>query len=197
MPDPTTHRPRLGRRYALVALLFIVGVVLGPGILITTVFLTLSKFGDATKFDVPGGIDFRAEKAGRFIIWDETSGTIGNRSHASTPALPSGITVQVTQRNGAPIDVSPADGTTYTSGRTERRSVFRFDAPSTGEYHIQAAGDIAPRVFAVSPDAFGKAIGAILVAACSGFLGFGMMMTAMVLLVLTIVAHVRAGSRIT
>lgn len=191
MTDPTA-RPRLGRRYSLAAILFVVGMMLGPLTVVITVFRSIGELDRAVRLSVPGETYFPVTKPSRCIIWDETPRQFG--TNAPYAVIPTWVKVRVTGPDGSDIPVQSSGVSSYTSGTVERNSVFQFDAGTPGEYRVQAFNDSASRTFAVSHDVLGGLWKMIVLCLICGVLGASMVLAALVLLTLTIIAQVRQGS---
>lgn len=185
---------RLTRRYFLSAVLFIIGCILGPGAVIGVVFYEISHPPKRTLFAVPGSTTYHTDKAGAHLIWDQTD---GGSSHAPLSTTISNIAVKITRSSDSQtIAVSEDRGGTERVGSIHRNSAFAFNAPTAGDYQIDVTGSFAPREFIVTPNTFAATFASIFGAICSGFIGFGFMVSAIILLILTIVRHARSHSSV-
>lgn len=187
-------RPSLSKRLTLAAIMLVLGVVLGPGVLFFVVFTQLATGNDAPVFETPGTTVFHAEEPGSVTIWHQTRGVINGKVHVQSHTLPNGLQITVNQQGSTdPLPIQSASHATVSMGTIERRSAFEFEAKSPGDYVVTASGGDAPAVLAVSPSLGSRFVSLILGTVCSGLAGFLLIIGAIAVVVVTIVQYSKSA----
>lgn len=121
--------------------------LLGAGVLAWTMVAFFGDlFGDPdATFTVPGEATVKVAAPGDYIVWHESTTTVGG--------LPAGATFTVRKMpEGTDVPTSAAGHQTWTVNGTRRESVVRFTAAGPGDYRVSVAGLSGRQVFSVSRD---------------------------------------------
>jgi uncharacterized membrane protein len=126
---------------------------------------------EGTQFLAPGRHALTL-KAGSYVVWNDHVTIFDGRSYHASKALPDGLQVTVTGRDGA-VPLRSASGATYKGWNTERVAAMQFDIARQGRYEIAVLGNFQPRVFSVGPDHVGAVLWTVFGSIAALFIGLG------------------------
>lgn len=94
---------------------------------------------DFIRVIVPGDHEIELPEAGSYTIFHEPSGTVEGVLYTASDI--SGLRVSLSSAAGGDIALGAGSGSRYTAGGHRGYSIFTFEIPSAGAYHLAAAYD--------------------------------------------------------
>lgn len=147
-------------------LLALVPVAIGVALAVVGVFRMIDEIEAMQRVVVPGEDDLELA-AGDYVVYGETESQVSGTYYRNTSIA---LRCAITGPDGQQITLDTPTGTTkYTMGGYSGQSMFEFEAPSAGTYHLQCTGDGSPAVLAIGTG-IGTGIVLIVVSALVGFI---------------------------
>jgi len=102
-------------------------------------------------FQGPGSVQVEIPEAGDYRLWHESRTTIDGRVHVVDDDLPSGASIEISDRQGQVHSLRPLRGSmSQEVGTTRRVGLGHVEIPEAGTYSVTISGFEEPRSFRIS-----------------------------------------------
>jgi hypothetical protein len=182
-PEWESASAKCRRRFTGGIMLIILGMIIGPGMIVAGVAYVFYNMPEGHQFAAPGEHTLHIAEPGRHTLWHETRGVFQGQIHSS-PRLPVGMRIEIlSEQTGETLPIQSRTSAASTMGSTERKSLGNFDVQAPGDYRVRAHGSEEAAVLYVAPDMLAHILGVIFGITCSGLIGLGMIVGGTVLVI--------------
>jgi hypothetical protein len=145
-------------------LLLVLGVLLLIGAFIVPVLFVLPLIlgkTDEVQFKVPGELEFNAQTAGRYYLWNDYETVFHGKTYDDSEKLPDGLDIEVHDANGKELQFTGDSSESVNGHGTSARSIGYVEIDQPGKLKIDVSGETKERVFSFAKSKLMRIFGLI------------------------------------
>lgn len=139
------------------AVLFILGTVIVPVLFILPLIFGKS---DEVQFMVPGTFEAKAEKPGRYYLWNDFQTIYDGKSYNRSEGLPDGMVIKILNSDGTQLHLVSDPSISTSNGSSAAKSIGYVEIENPGKIKIEVTGG-DERVLSFAPSKVFKIVGLI------------------------------------
>lgn len=128
--------------------LFVAGILVGPGFMIFTLMLNRQA---PRQFLVPGSVEVVVEKPGRYYLWNNHQTIFEGRTYDTSESLPGGLEMTISDERGQKIPLIPDGSVSSQNGAMSKSSIGYVEVTTPGRLDVLVEGNADERVFSFAP----------------------------------------------